>query len=45
MYRYSLLHTRVIHITTDWKIIGTSQKLWKDRKYIFIFSINVQTDV
>ena len=24
----SLVHTRVIHITTEWKTIGTSQKLF-----------------
>ena len=41
----SLVHTRVTYITTEWKTIGTSQKISKDRKYILIFSISVLTYV
>ena len=41
----SIVHTRAIHITTEWKTIGTSQELSRNKKYIFIFSINVQTYV
>ena len=32
----SLVYTRVMHITTEWKTIDTSRNLSKDRKYIFI---------
>ena len=41
----SLVRTRVTDIATEWKTIGTSQKLSKDRKYIFLFSIRVLTYV
>ena len=44
-YAASLVYTRVTHITTEWKTIGTNRKLSKDRKYIFIFSISVLTYV